>query len=60
MWIDAHAFSNKYEGSDVAVLFGHYVPGIVSTLGLIMFASLRKAFSGIDLASNSYIIGSMW
>lgn len=39
MWIDAHAFSNKFERTDVLVTGAHYLPGIVSTLGLIMCAT---------------------
>jgi len=36
LWIDAHAFSVKFEPSSVSVTFGHYVPGLVSSLGLLM------------------------
>jgi len=38
LWIDGHAFSNTFERPDThsAVTFGHYVPGIVSTLALVM------------------------
>ena len=39
LWVDANVYSNKFEQTDIKVTFGHYVPGIVSTLGLIMSCS---------------------
>lgn len=39
LWIDAHAFSAKFELTDVHVTFPIYLPGIASTIALIMYKS---------------------
>jgi len=43
MWIDAHAFSHKFERTEIAVSAGHYVPGLVSSLGLVMCAPVSPS-----------------
>jgi hypothetical protein len=38
LWIDAHAFSSKFEENGVYVTFPIYLPGIFSTVAMIMYA----------------------
>lgn len=50
LWIDAHAFSSKFEENGVYVTFPIYLPGIFSTVAMIML----QLVSWEDLGGSSW------